>query len=188
MTAPSEWESPPDDLAGRWARAREALLQAPNAGAGFWSELFELQNTVQDSVFGDALPLELQPHIDPHDARVVFVLDALSALSIVEPDDSALPWMRAGVLSRVGRFLEAADDFLLAAERFEAEHREGTGVTGDEHDWAAVALFHAARSLALGRHGLAAAALLPRLQPEFQAEIRQLVHQVDVSDGLVGGV
>jgi hypothetical protein len=143
-------------------------------------ELFELQNEVQDSVFGDSLPLERRSDIHPFDPRVVFVLDALSALSITEPEDPALPWMRAGVLSRVGRFLEAANDFLVAAVLFEAEYRDGTGNTGDEDDWAAVALYHAARSLAFGRHGLAAAALLHRLQPEFKAEIRELVHDEDV--------
>ena len=147
------------DIVGRWNAAAAAL--AGSSGAALPSdvrdELFALQNDVLEGLFDT-------PNADAGALR--FVLDALIALSLAEPDDPSHPWARGGVLARVGRHLEAADDFLLAARLFDLEAAAGDGLTGDEGDWAQTARAHAARSLALGGQPVAAVYLLRTLSGE----------------------
>jgi hypothetical protein len=140
------------------------------------TSLFQLQNRVRLSLFNET-DHTTQP-VGREDPRVVFVLDVLAALALSEPDDPAHPWTRANVLANVGRNLEAAEEFMIAMERFEAEHARGAGMTGDEDEWARSALYHAVKNLALGGQVLAAAALLPRLEEDDQDELRALIDQV----------
>jgi hypothetical protein len=113
--------------------------------------------------------------IDPTDPRLQVVLDVLGALALIESDDPSYTWERAGVLFAARRHLEAADDYLEAARRFQAGAESGSVVTGDETDWAETAIFHAAKNLALGGHSTAASALLPQLSPEDRAEVEPLL-------------
>ncbi len=166
-----------------WLAASHELLAASRDQAGLAApqlrdELFELQNGLQDELFGGP-PTPLEPRVDiaPDEPRLQIILDALEALSIGEPSDPSYPWMRGGVLSTVGRHLEAADDYLVAAERFRRMSESGEELTGDESDWAGSALFHAARNLALGQQPVSAAALLGALPPEDRNEIEPLIHR-----------
>lgn len=108
------------------------------------------------------------------DRRLAILLDVLEALGLLEPRDPSYPWDQALILVVVGRSLEAARSYLEAASRFEAEAAAGTGLTGDEADWAKTALADAARCLVSGGQA-AAAALLPRLDREDRAAIEPLV-------------
>ena len=109
------------------------------------------------------------------DRRLAILLDVLEALGLLEPRDPSYPWDQALILVVVGRSLEAARSYLEAASRFEAEAAAGTGLTGDEADWAKTALADAARCLVSGGQAAAAAALLPRLDREDRAAIEPLV-------------
>jgi hypothetical protein len=163
-----------------WVRWHELRNMLVHGGAlldeDLRTSLFQLQNRVRLSLFDETE--HPSRRIDGEDPRVAFVLDVLAALTVSEPDDPAHPWTRANVLAGVGRHLEAAEEFIVAMERFEAEHARGTGMTGDEDEWAQSALYHAVKNLALGGQVLAAAALLPRLESEDQAELRTLIDEV----------
>lgn len=168
-----------DEAMARWRYFVDELLDsAGDSGslpASVRDELFELQWSLQREVFGGIDP------IDPTDARLRIVLDALAALSVAEQDDPSHPWARADLLDRAGRHLEAADDFLVAAVRFEREAATRSGQTGDEEEWAQSALGHAARNLALGGQPVSAAALLHRLTPGARLEVEPLIRRAAVA-------
>lgn len=161
------------DMLGLW-RAAAAALAASNGAelpGDVLDELFVLQNELRKELFeSDVLPT-------PHEPRVSFVLDALEVLSLSAPDDPSHPWARGGVLASLGRHLEAADDYLVAARGFEREAQRGDGLTGDEDDWAKSSFAHAARNLALGGQPAAAATLLRSLAPADRAEVADLVEE-----------
>lgn len=139
-------------------------------------ELDDLQGRLQHEIFGE-LPTfpEPRPDVSPSDIRLAFVLDALEALALLEPADPSYPRERASLLFKVGRHLEAAADSLEAARRFEREAADGTGLTGDEEDWARTEFWHAAKNFALAGHPASATALLPRLDEGDREEIAALV-------------
>jgi hypothetical protein len=159
----------------KWRELRNMLVhgQAP-LDERLRRDLFELQNRVRLSLADES---ERAAGPSPDDPRVRFVLDVLAALSVSEPDDPSHPWTRANLLADVGRHLEAAEDFMVAMERFHTDHGQATGLTGDEDDWAQSALYHAVKNLALGGQVLAAAALLPRLDADDQDELRALIDE-----------
>jgi hypothetical protein len=128
-------------------------------------EIFRLQNEARAALPDDP---------SPDDPWVVVILDALGALTLSEPDDPSHPWARGGLLAQLGRHLEAADDYVLAARLFDAEARTGGGLTGDEAEWASSARAHAAESLALGGHPVAALALLRTLDIEDRQRVQDL--------------
>lgn len=135
---------------------------------------FEFLSDLRAELFGWP-PSYGDVSISPEDARLVAVLDSLDALIIDSPSDAAYPWMRAGILSAVGRHLEAAKDFLIAAQRFVEESREPNPQTGDEADWAQAALLRAGQSFVLGGEPLAAAVLLTRLTDDDRAKLVELL-------------
>jgi hypothetical protein len=76
----------------------------------------------------------------------------------------------------VGRAAEATLEFLLAAERFDAEHARGDGLTGDEDDWARWSRFRAAKQLLSSGERIAAHAMLQtELDEEDRAELERLL-------------
>jgi hypothetical protein len=154
--------------------ATEAFGRAAAAGTISARELHDFQLGLQTEVFGGHA-IERRADLARGDPRVQAILDALEALAVLEPDDPSHPWSRAIVLQAVGRDGEAAKDYLLAAERFDEEHRRGEGVTGDEDEWASAARFQAARSLALAGELVAAQSLLPRLEAEDRAALATLL-------------
>jgi hypothetical protein len=138
-------------------------------------DLEELQHDLQHGLF-EGRPVVGDSHsVASDDRRLAILLDALEALSLLEPRDPSYAWDQALILETVGRSLEAARSYLEAAARFEAEQADGTGLTGDEEDWAKTALAKAARCLVTGGQAASAAALLPRLGREDRAEIAPLV-------------
>jgi hypothetical protein len=161
----------------KWGELRNMLVHgdAP-LDENLRANLFQLQNRVRFSLFDETA--RTAQRIEREDPRVAFVLDVLAALAVSEPDDPAHPWTRANVLAEVGRYLEAAEDFIVAMERFQAEHARGTGMAGDEDEWARSALYHAVKNLALGGQVLAAATLLPRLEPDDRDELSALIDDV----------
>jgi hypothetical protein len=161
----------------KWGELRNMLVheRAP-LDENLRTNLFQLQNRVRLSLFDETA--RKSQRIEREDPRVVFVLDVLAALAVSEPDDPAHPWTRANVLVEVGRYLEAAEEFIVAMERFQAEHARGSGLTGDEDEWARSALYHAVKNLALGGQVLAAAAFLPRLEPDDRDELSVLIDEV----------
>jgi hypothetical protein len=160
-------------MLGLWRAATAALGRSASGElpADVLDELFVVQNELRKQLFEDgAVPT-------PGEPRVSFVLDALEVLSLSSPDDPSHPWARAGLLATLGRHLEAADDFLIAARGFEREAELGNGLTGDEADWAKSSYWHAARNLALGGQPAAAASLLRSLAPADRAEVADLVEE-----------
>jgi hypothetical protein len=155
-------------------RATEAFGRAAAAGTVSARELHDFQLGLQWDVFGGPAS-ERREDIDANDPRVQAILDALEALSLIEPGDPSHPWSRANVLQALGRHSEAAKDYLLAAERFDEEDARADGPTGDEADWAADARLHAARSFALAGKPVAAQSLLPRLDAAGRAEVEPLL-------------
>lgn len=153
----------------RWRALVGELSTFGSAADRFRDELFELQQGIQWDHFRSGDP------IDPADQHLRIVLDSLEALAVIEPDDSSHLWNRAGLLERAGRHLEAAGDFLGAARRFSAEAETESGMTGDESEWAQAALFHAARSFAIGGQPASAAVLLSRLTPQEREELQPLL-------------
>ena len=173
-----------DHAVGTWRRLIADLAAGDGGGDERLREkLFVLQQQLQEDLFGQ-IPayLERRDDIDSGDPRLAIVLDVLEALSLTEPSDPSYSWMRGGVLFKVGRDLEAAEDYLVAARRFTEAARERDHVTGDEEAWAETALYHAARCFALGGHLLAAASLLPRLSPESRDEIRALLSPLSADE------
>jgi hypothetical protein len=162
-------------------RARLAPLLAapdPSQAGDAIKRLFDAQNDLQWELFGEPDDDDRPTPISTDDPRLAFVLDALATLAVREPDDSAHPWHRACVLSRVGRHSEAATDYLEAARRFEHEFENGDGVTGDEAEWAAAAHYHAAESFVRAAQPLAAQSLLDRLSEDDRARIAPLIERL----------
>jgi hypothetical protein len=83
--------------------------------------------------------------------------------------------MRGGLLAQVGRYGEAASDFLVVFDRIERLKRAGEDFGRDEEDWPEAALYHAARNLSLSGQVLSAAKLLTQLSEERQALVRPLL-------------
>ncbi len=164
-----------DDIQTRWRELMAQLERAQGRTDDIFDAVDELRTQLQEQLFPAGWPLERPQEVDGADPRLQLLLDAMAALSVLEPDDAAYPWERGWLLSVFGRHLEAADDYLMAARLLERDAATGTGTTGDEEEWAKSALFHAAKNLALGGHPTAAAALLPQLTADDRAEVEPLV-------------
>lgn len=165
-------------LGSHWRRLRSLLTQAADTGLppDVQGELDELRGELLWSLFsGPPMFNEQRPDIARDDPRLTVALDILAALTVADPDESSYPWERGGLLFTIGRHLEAADDYLAAADRFGREAAAGTGATSDEADWRDAAFFHAATNFVLGGHALAGAALLSRLADEDRAKVTQLI-------------
>jgi hypothetical protein len=159
-----------DDPAHELHELLMRYARSPTAADDARDRLFELQNVVRDGIFdGNSLRAD--------DPRLRDVLDALELLAVIEPDDPSHPWARGGALGAVGRHLEAASDFLSAADRFARVAEAEIGITGDEADWAESAREHAARHLVLGGQPASAAALLSSLSEESRGEIEALIER-----------
>lgn len=100
------------------------------------------------------------------------ILDALLAFYVLQPADSAGPWNAAGEFMAAGRNEAAALLFLTAAANFDKEAENGSGLTGDESDWAADARRHAFDALVDAGLLASAAILLAQLSAEEQARAR----------------
>ena len=97
--------------------------------------------------------------------------DVGKALGVIETEDPAHPWNLGGVLFRAGRFLDAANEYLVAADRFRRDAEAGTGSTGDEEEWAETSLYHAARSFLRAGMPLSAAAVSTRMRGVDRTEV-----------------
>lgn len=132
--------------------------------------LVEAAATLEDEVteLGTALG---QTELDASDKRVVALLDLLRAISLKDETDSASAWKLATALGACQREAEAAMAFLAAEIRFRDELAAGDGVTGDEGDWAAAALFHACSCLVRAEQPVVASLLARRLPVSERLEI-----------------
>ena len=148
--------------------ARNDVLTVPEIGA----VIAELE----EEVFG-APPRYTGRRTDVNsDAELVtFILDLALAQSLIEPNDSALPWNRGAIVSALGHYAAAARDFTEAARLAREEHATGTGVTGEEDETAYWSLYHAARNLAEAKHTISAALLAQQLRNEERNEILVLL-------------
>ena len=164
------------DLETKWSHLVRRI-GSPNAAedTSLLRDLEEVQHALQQRLFGGRPVVEDSYRVTPDDRRLAILLDALEALSLLEPNDSSYPWDQALILKVTGRSLEAARAYLEAASRFQAKAVAETGVTGDEAEWAQTALAMAARSLISGGQAASAAALLPRLDQKDRAELEPLV-------------
>jgi hypothetical protein len=97
--------------------------------------------------------------------------DVSKALAVIETDDPAHPWNLGAVLFRAGRYLDAANEYLVAAGRFRQDAEAGTGSTGDEDDWAQTSLYHAARSFLRAGMPISAAAVSTRMNGAERTEV-----------------
>lgn len=139
------------------------------------SALDQLQRELEIEIFGWPPEPSQDKSKLAGEARVGALLDILDVLSRLEPDESAHPWKRAGILSHIGRHLESARDYLSAHERFLVEAEQGSGVTRDEEDWATSALSHCAQELARGGALMTAAFLARRLPEDERQETISLI-------------
>jgi hypothetical protein len=151
------------------------LRRARKTGQIDLEGLDEFQECLQIMLFGDP-PLygARRRDVRRRDPRLNVLLDSLMALTLAESSDASYPWMRGSILFAVGRHLESAADFLVAAARLSEERRQGTDLE-DIDLWIGGALFHAAKNFAMDQHLLSALVLLPRLDPDDREEIRQLI-------------
>jgi hypothetical protein len=152
-----------EQLQAKW-RDLVADLRRGRDDGELRAELEALAHELQGDLFGGRPAADATYAAAADDPRLRMLLDALGTLMLLEPDDPSYPWDRGLVLGVVGRPLEAADDYLIAARLFV-----------DEPEWATSALGHAARALALGGHAAAAAALVPRLDREDRPEVEALL-------------
>jgi len=97
--------------------------------------------------------------------------DVSKALAVIEVDDPAHPWNLGALLFRGGRYLEAANEYLVAADRFQQHARDGSGFTGDEDDWSQSSLYHAARSFLRAGMPISAAAVSTRMRGAERTEV-----------------
>lgn len=164
----------PESVSTRWRAVLDQLARGISLEPAMADELFELQQALQEELFGPGGG-ERRTSVDRDDPRLRVVLDVLEALSLSDPSDPSYPWMRGGILAEVGRHLEAADDYLIAARRFREVAARGDGLAGDEDDWAGGALRQAAKSLALGGQPASAAALLGELSEEDRRDVEPLI-------------
>ena len=163
------------DIQTRWRKVLAQLERADGSSDELFDAVDDLQAQLKEQLFPEGQPLDRPADIEPNDPRLELLFDALATLAVLEPDDAAFPWERGWLLSLFGWHLEAAEDYLTAARLAVRDAEAGTGVVGDEADWAKSALYHAAKNLALGGHPTAAAALLPQLDAEDRAEVEPLV-------------
>jgi tetratricopeptide (TPR) repeat protein len=145
--------------------------EALAAGSPIIDELFGIQGRLARELFGT--PPNYNNRTDLlGDSR----LDALQALEILDPEDGSLPRARGLALEAVGRHAEAAQAFLLAAERLDNEYLRGDGSTGDENDWANWSRFRAAKQFAIqGRRLAARSVLQKKLDVDDRAEIERML-------------
>jgi hypothetical protein len=157
----------------RWRALVAVMQRGEMAQADIRDRLEDLLEDVKEELFGP--PGSPSRGVDPADPRLAIALDALQALGLIEPTDPAYPWERAGLLDDVDRHLEAADDYLTSARLTADDAVRGDSAVPDPEDWAASALWHAARQFVLGGQPAAAASILPRLSGEDRAEIESLL-------------
>lgn len=132
--------------------------------------LVEAAATLEDEVIDPVTALG-QTELDGSDRRVVALLDLFRAISLKDETDSASAWQLATALSACHMEAEAAMAFLVAESRFRDELAAGDGVTGDEGDWAASALFHACWCLVRAEQPIAALLLARSLPKSERLEI-----------------
>jgi hypothetical protein len=159
-----------------WSALVRQIRMHDGSDAGIRDELDGIAHDLQHELFGGRpIPGGSYPELERTDARLRLLLDVLQALALLSPDDPSYPWDRALILFVIDRFLEAADDYMTAARLFDVEARAGSGLTGDEADWARSARWHAAKSLVLGGQPAAASALLTSLDPDDRSKIESLL-------------
>jgi hypothetical protein len=90
------------------------------------------------------------------DPRVDGVLDVFQAMELLDPNEPAFTWNRAGLLSDLGLYSEAALAFLEAARRLDVCIAEGL-IKSDEAEWSQAARAYACQALVLAGRVTAAA-------------------------------
>jgi hypothetical protein len=165
---------------GWGATSEEAQLSKPDDWAGFHDRYVNLVRVLlagapADYALIDRLQADLLDSLQPPGARwtemaqeppeaLEMALDLLRTLGQIDASDPALPWNRASILSDLGRNVEAAEDYLRAAQRIAA--RDSTiSDTGDE-DWQSAALYHASRQFLLAGQVAAAAHVAASISDE----------------------
>jgi hypothetical protein len=161
------------DARTRWLELMRRIPE--DDGPRIRADLDDLQQDLQAELFGGRPLIGNDYDLATDDERVRILLDALDALSLLQPSDPSYSWDRGLVLEVLGRHLEAAPAYLDAASRFDADAHRSDAITGDEADWAATARYLAAKSLLRGGQAASAAALLPRLESEERKEIETLL-------------
>ena len=101
-------------------------------------------------------------------------LDLLRTLGQIDVSDPALPWNRASILSDLGRNVEAAEDYLRAAQRIAT--CDSTISDPADQDWQSAALYHASRHFILAGQAAAAAQAAARISDEeYRRELTTMI-------------
>jgi hypothetical protein len=90
------------------------------------------------------------------DPRVTNVLDVFQAMELLDPNEPAFSWNRAGLLCDLGLYSEAALVFLEAARRLDVCIAAGL-IKPDEAEWSQAARAYACQALVLAGRVTAAA-------------------------------
>ncbi len=118
-----------------------------------WQRLDTIRAELSVEVFGghgwSAPPNTL------NDPRVADVLDVLHAVEMLDSNEPAFAWNRAGLLCDLGKYAEAAEEFLEAARRLDVGIAEGL-IGSDEKEWSEAARAYASRALLQARRVMAA--------------------------------
>lgn len=129
------------------------------------------QASLQEDLFGTPpLYVEKRLDLDPADSRMTELLDLLMVLTLRNPDEISYIWTRASIGSVIGKYGEAAQDFLEAGRRSEHAASLGEGLT-DEEDWAESAFYHAAINFIDAGLLASAAHILGKLHGDLKSEI-----------------
>jgi tetratricopeptide (TPR) repeat protein len=137
------------------ATARPRIIKRMLAGQEVtWQQLDALREALSVAVFGgngwSAAPEAAR------DPRTIDVLDVFHAMELLDPNEPAFSWNRAGLLCDLGQYPEAADEFLEAARKLDAGMADGW-IGADEEEWSQAARAYASRALLLaGRVATAA--------------------------------
>jgi hypothetical protein len=111
------------------------------------------------------------------DPRASQAVDLFLAMAILDPEEPAFAWNRAGLLCDLGRFAEGAHGFLEAASGLESRISKGL-TDSEEAEWGEAARAYAARALLRAGCLVAAAAMCHDIEDaENREDVREEIEQ-----------
>ena len=109
------------------------------------------------------------------DPRVNDVLDLFHATELIDLQEPAFAWNRAGLLCDLVMFVEGAEAFLEAARRLDAGIASGL-VESDEAEWADAARAHASQAFVLAGHLTSATVVWQQLRDaDYRDDLQEVI-------------
>jgi hypothetical protein len=146
-----------------------------------WQQLDALRAELSVELFGGSGWSAAQEQAA--DPRVIDVLDVFHAMELLDPDEPAFSWNRAGLLCDLGHYSEAAEEFLEAARKLDAGIADGW-IGPDEGEWGGAARAYASTALLLAEKVTSAAVLMEKLSDsEDRDDVRSKI-ELALRDGV----